>query len=144
MAKTYKLVARTVSVNDISEFTLDEGETLEARVIREIDDAAKNGKLDRMATRVGLPPIAVFEIGEGQNLAGGQNVVNQGLFAPDGSSLATRRFRVDPAGNGMFTSIAIHDDQGAEVEKPIGVFTDEGVAESVGLFWRNGHLLLPA
>lgn len=140
MSKTYKLVARVVDQAEISEFALGEGETMDGRVMKEIAAAAKAGKLDRMATRVGLPAISIVEISEGENLTGGPNMTSVGLYAPDGSPIADRRYRVDPVKGGMFTAVAIED----EIETPIGVFTSDEVASAVGQFWRNGHLLLPA
>lgn len=141
MTDTHKLMARTVAVTEISRFQLEPGEALDSRVIKEIDAAAEAGKLSRMATRIGLPALAVSEIGEGENLTGGENVVSVALYAPDGLPLADRRFRVDSVDGGHYVAIAIEDD--VAEENPIGVFADRDVAEQVALFWRNGHLNLP-
>ena len=142
MTDTHKLMARTVTVTEIARFQLAPGESLDQRVVKEIEAAAEAGKLSRMATRVGLPAIAVSEIGEGEGLGGGENTVSVALYAPDGSPLAERRSRVDPVDGGHFVAIAIEDD--IAQESPIGVFADKGVAEQVALFWRNGHLNLPS
>ena len=142
MTDTYKLMARTVEITEVSRFTLDAGEDLQTRVVKEIEKAAEAGTLSRMATRVGLPALSVAGIGEGEGLSGGENTVSVALFAPDGSPLASRRFRVDPVEGGNFVAMAIEDD--VQEETPIGVFASESVAEQVALFWRNGHLILPS
>lgn len=141
MTDTHKLMARVVDINEISRFELAPGEDLDTRVVKEIEAAAEAGKLGRMATRVGLPAIAVSEVGQGEGIGGGENNVSVALYAPDGSPLVQRRFRVDTAENGTFVAIAMDDDVNTEV--PIGVFADHSVAEQVALFWRNGHLNLP-
>lgn len=138
MTDTHKLMARTVVVSEISRFSLEAGEDLDQRVVKEIDAAINGGKLNKMATRVGLPALSVNEVGEGEGLSGGEHTVSLALYAPDGSPLADRRYRVDPVGEGGFAAIAIDDE--LEEEMPIGVFADEEVAEQVALFWRNGHL----
>lgn len=141
MTDTHKLMARTVVVTEISRFQIEPGENLDSRVVKEIEAAAEAGKLTRMATRVGLPALAVNEVGEGEGLGGGENTLSVSLYAPDGSPLAERRYRVDTLEGGHFVAIAIEDD--VQEENPIGVFADKGVAEQVALFWRNGHLNLP-
>jgi len=140
MTDTHKLMARTVAVNEIARFTLEPGETLDARVVKEIEKAAESGALSRMATRVGLPALAVGEIGTGESLAGGEDTVSIALYGPDGTPLGDRRYRVDPIDGGNYVAIAISDDVDEEV--PIGVFSDPKVAEQVALFWRCGHLTL--
>lgn len=141
MTDTHKILARTVVVTEVSRFTLAQGENLDERVAKEIDAAGEAGKLTSMATRVGLPAISVGEIGEGEGLSGGENTVSIALYAPDGSPLGDRRFKVEPI-DGSFIAIAVEDD--VEIDTPIGVFPSEAVAEQVGLFWRNGHLKLPS
>jgi hypothetical protein len=142
MTDTHKLMARIVEITEISRFTLQPDEDLDTRVVKEIEKAAEAGTLSRMATRVGLPALSVAGIGEGEGLGGGENTVSVALYAPDGSPLASRRFRVDPAGGGNFVALAIDDE--IQEETPIGVFASESVAEQVALFWRNGHLILPS
>jgi hypothetical protein len=137
MSNTYKLLARTVQVSEISSFKLEEGKDLNQRVAEEIDNAISTGKLDRMATRVGLPPLVVTQIAEGENLSGGENHVSIDLYAPNGTPLGSRQIRVDAAGS-KFNAFGIETDIDNEVF--IGTFDKFEVAEQVALFWRNGHL----
>ena len=140
MTSTHKLMARTVTVNEVSRFTLEPGETLDERVNKELEKAAENGSLKRLVTNVGLPALAVGEVGGDDGLGGGESTLSIALYGPDGTPLGDRRFRIDPVEGGHFIAVAIEDD--VQEEHPIGVFSDESVAEQVAMFWRNGHLNL--
>lgn len=141
MSTTHKLLARTVNVTEISTFELGADETLDQRVAKELDLAITSNKLDKMATRVGLPAIAVVEVGAGEGLGGGENNVSVGLYAPNGESLGNRTWRVDSVGDAGFAAVGMDTD--VEDEIIIGIFTHESVAEQVALFWSNGHLHIP-
>ena len=142
MNDTHKLMARTVVMTEISRFALEDGENLDARVASEIAKAGEAGKLGRMATRVGLPAIAVTEMGEGDAIGGASEAVTSvALYAPNGDPIAKRSFRVDPVNGGV---ALIATDGETNEEHAIGVFADPTIADQVGLFWRNGHLQLPA
>lgn len=143
MKNIHILSARLVEPAEIARFELEEGEDLDQRVIKEIQKAAEGGALNRMAIRVGLPAMMLSKLEEGENLAGGENTTAIALYAPDGEPISGRSFRVDPVDDGKgFVTYAIEDEIGRETI--VGMFPDHAVAETVGMFWRNGHLHLPA
>jgi len=138
MTNTHKLTARTVSLTEIAAFSLADGEDLDTRVGQEIDKAHAEGRLTKLVTNVGLPPFAVSVIGEGENLSGGENVIGHEIYSPFGEALSGRSYRIDQVEDN-FVAMAL--EEGVE-ERPIGVFANKGVAETVAIYWRNGHLLL--
>lgn len=138
MANTHKLTGRTVVLKEIAAFSLADGEDLDTRVNEEINKANAEGRLDQIATNVGLPPFAVSTIGEGENLTGGENIIGHEIYSPYGEPLSGRSYRIEPVAEN-FVALAI--EEGVE-ERPIGVFENRGVAETVAIFWRNGHLVL--
>ncbi len=143
MKNIHILSARLVEPAEIARFELEEGEDLDQRVIQEIKKAAESGALNRMAIRVGLPAMMLSRLEEGENLVGGENNTAVALYAPDGEPIGGRSFRVDPVGDGNgYVAYAIEDEIGRETI--LGMFPDPSVAETVGMFWRNGHLHLPA
>lgn len=139
MADKHKLIVRTTVMTEIAEFTLGADEELDVRVVGEIGKANVEGRLTRMATAVGLPAVMVSVMGEGENLTGGENAVSHALYGPDGTPLATRSYRIDPTEEGHFVVVALDEDQ---PEVMVGAFVKEGVAQTVGMLWRNGHLHL--
>lgn len=138
MNHTHKLTARTVVLTEVSAFSLTPGEPLDERVRLEIDKANAEGRLDKLATNVGLPPFAVSIVGEGENLTGGENIIGHELYSPYGEPLSGRSYRIEDVGDN-FVAMAV--EEGFE-DRPIGVFQTRGVAETVAIFWRNGHLPL--
>lgn len=138
MNTNYKMTARTVSQTPIATFQLKAGEDLDVRVQAEIDKAIVDGKLDTLATRVGLPALAVSIVAEGENMAGDDNVVGHHLYAPDGAPLAERSYRTEAIGDGV-ALVAVMDEHD---ETPVGVFASLEVADQVGTLWRNGHISL--
>lgn len=138
MSNNHKLTARTVVLTEIAAFSLADGEDLNTRVSEEISKAHNEGRLTQVATNVGLPPFAVSIVGEGENLTGGQNVIGHEIYSPYGEPLSGRSYRIEPVADN-FVAIAI--EEGVE-ERPIGVFANRSVAETVAVFWRNGHLVL--
>lgn len=138
MNHTHKLTARTVVLTEVSAFSLAPGQSLDQRVAEEIDKANAEGRLDKLATNVGLPPFAVSIVGEGDNLTGGENIVGHEIYSPLGEPLSGRSYRIESVGENL---VAMAVEEGFE-DRPIGVFASRAVAETVAIFWRNGHLPL--
>lgn len=137
MSEKYKVLARTVSTTEIGELAGPPAE-LPAQLRELLAAAGKDGRLDRLSTRPGLPAIAVQAIGDGPGLGEGPEVMATALFGASGQALGGRDYRATPTpdGNGVLVEITGGDGEFT----PLGVIVDPEVAMMVGQFWRNGFL----
>lgn len=135
--KNYKVLARVTAVETVGEFQLQDGEDLDKKVRETIIAAAREGRLGRMSTRAGLPPISLQEMGDEEGLSGAQETKSIALYSSVGIPLKDRQFRVtDHDGNFLLEG---SKDNGDTFEI-LGMFPEEASATTVGQFWRNGSL----
>lgn len=128
----------------ISEFELNEGETLEDRVKKELAEASERGDLSGMSANAGIPSIAVFETDEeGEGPAG-----SIALFNAAGREVTNRDIRVEIGEDSQKRSVVrvtgtdqvVVDGKDEDKEVLVGVFYDEDLARRVGSLWKAGVL----
>lgn len=128
----------------ISEFNLDENETLAERVTKELASASERGDLSGMSVKATIPSIAVFSVSDEEGTPDGSIA----LFSAAGVEVTHRDYRVaigtDAKGQDVVqvTGIDQVEENGEtkDVDTVLGVFYNEDMARRVGSLWKAGVL----
>lgn len=124
-----------------AEFELREGETLNQRVQKEIDEAVAAGNINSLSTRPTVPPIAVYEVDDQGEPVGGSIAI----YDYQGRDLNHRSYAIksgkDGEGKMVYKLTCLDEDENGDViEKVVGIFYDNNMAEKIGTFWSAGVL----
>ena len=122
------LVMRLAEEREIVNFELEEGETLSQRVKEEISKAIESGDIKGLASRAGLPVVAVRESTED-----GTGINSVALFTAEGEDISDRS-AVLSMEDEMYLLTGTDNDN----KTLLGAFPDEDIAKSVGVLWKAG------
>lgn len=135
-----RMEMRMAERRPIAEFDLNEGETLEERVKKEIAEAVERGDISGLGAKATIPSVAVFEVEDEEGSPNGSIA----LFTAAGTEVTKRDFKVqigkDAAGKEVTRVTAEHGEESGKEDVVIGVFYDEEMARRVGALWKSGAL----
>lgn len=140
MTTKLRMEMRVGETRPVAVFALREGETLDERVKKELEIAARDGNLGDHSASPTVPCIQIMEVDGNDNKIDG--AVH--LFTLKGEDVTRREGLVTIENDGDGTYILVEgvkeDAEGNEAKEKLGVFFNEDVARRVAALWKAGAL----
>lgn len=140
MTTKLRMEMRVGETRPVAVFSLREGETLDQRVKKELEAAARDGNLGDHSASPTVPCIQVMEVDADDNkVSGGVH-----LFTMKGEDVTLRDalVTIEDDGEGKYILVegVKQDAEGGKSTQKIGVFFEEDIARRVSALWKAGAL----